>query len=229
MNLQTYLPMATLQQNQQPSLLINENDDDFHNDFHNDFVMVEKSQMHATEIIRCIIPVTNDKKDCSWRFECTRLGSNLRISAVSEVKLTDGLSESHRFVDEMQKIEIFQMKTFFGTPKMSLSSRNAFKYSIPIDSWYIDRDTNNTCFKTPILLIQGQRVIYEFSVMGENYENTSDHLRILLNKHFEHKYGARDDLGPLEFIPPRVANLLKQANQRNLNFIEKLFSEQLYC
>jgi hypothetical protein len=174
-----------------------------------DFVIVKKP-----EIIKIKCPVMNDNNYFSWRFECTRAGSTLRISAVSEI------SE----LEEMQKIELFKMRTLFGAPKISFSSRNAFKYSIPISSWHIEPN-NRGCFRTPTLVIQGQLVVYEIYIMKYNCENTPKGLFPLLNKHYEHMYGARDDLGFIEPISPRISAYLERANYYNSRFILDLFRE----
>lgn len=193
---------------------IHELDENLDDNFDDDFIIIEKPPANGIKIIKCAIPTTHEKYNCSWRFECTRFGCEIRMSAVSEV--LDDI--------DIQKIKIFQMKTIFGNPKMSLSSRNAIKYSIPIVSWYIDIKMK-TCFLTPILLIEDQQTIFEISVSRYNYENTPEHLLSLLNKHFEHKFYARDDIGFIESISSNlISHLLKIEYHKNTDFIQKLFN-----
>ena len=182
-----------------------------------DYVMVEKPQIKVIENVKCYIPVMHNKLQCTWRFECSRFGSNLYISVASE------LMELH----DIQKIEVFQLKTIFGEPKKSMSSRNAFKYCIPIESFYVNYSNGEHLFKTPLLSIHENIMIFEFVVFGENYENTSDHLQIILNKFSEHKLRLRDDLGFMENLSHRSSIILDVHYRTNFEFVSGLFIYKL--
>ena len=161
------------------------------------------------QIITTNVPLY-DMDKISWRIECTRYGTFLKISIVSCEKL-------NKFIE---LIKLFQELTFFGTPKISLSPRNALKFRIPINNRYINIQTKERYLETPTILFNGKYQIYKFIVKNDNYEHDKYVLNHLLNKHYEHKFGTRDELGILDanFLTQITINKLRIEYKHNDNF-----------
>jgi len=220
--LETILPsMATLMQRTQNQFNGNVNlsgDDLICASDVDDFVEIKMGTKKNPRLIICDVPVY-DNESSSWRLECTRDGTYLKMSLVNGVS-----SKINDFID---KVGIFQETTIFGNPKKSLSSRGASKFKIPINSRCINTQTNETCFRTPTLLVDYEYRIYEIVVDCKNYEHTSHDLRHLLDKHYQHKFGARDELGLMDenFLKSSVIYKLKIEYANNDNFIRMLFKK----
>lgn len=167
-------------------------------------------------IIKCVVPVFN-KKSSSWRIECNREGSYIKISLVP-----DSSSEIDDFITQ---IITFLITTFLGNPKRSSSSRGALKFEVPINTLVTNTNTNETYFRTPIIKVDGKYRIYDFVVKCENYEHTSYDLRYLLNKHYQHMYGVRDEMGLIDdsYISSSVVYELNSQYGKNDKFVKNLF------
>jgi hypothetical protein len=141
---ETVLPsMATLTQNSKNIIMDNTDDCDF-------------EIVDPIKTIKVDLPRSYDPEKFS--FKGTFPGIFLKVSIVPDT--------SHELDYLIKTLLPFAEITVFGTHKKSLSSRNAYKFRIQCENYYTTKEFNQI-YKTPLMFVNNEYVIYELCIRSK--------------------------------------------------------------